>query len=114
MTAHVSLDTGLCVWHDPDRKGKADAMRQRAGKIGARRKWQRATPPPPPQTLDDAVRYASYVVHAVATGDLDAKRGQVAVKAIDTFTRGLAARDLAGQVRELQAQLKRLKKGATR
>jgi hypothetical protein len=110
MRSHLNLE-GLCIWHDPERKGRAHRMRVKAGKIGARRKWASATPPPPPQTLDDAVRYSSFVAHAVAIGDLDAKRGQVVTKAIEAFQRGLKERDLAKQVRELEAQVKTLKKG---
>jgi hypothetical protein len=109
MTSHINIENGRCVWHDPTRKGKADAMRRRAGKVGAQRKWERVTPPPPPQTTDDAVRYASYVAHAVATGALDPRKGQIVVKALDTFTRAFDRRELEQRVRALQALVKKHK-----
>lgn len=60
--------------------------------------------------MDDAVRLASWIAHAVGTGDLDGRRGQVMVKAVETFTPSLEKRDLLNRVAELEAQLKRLKR----
>lgn len=90
-------------------------MRQRGGRKGARiARKLRGSIPPPPQTLDDAVQLASWLTHAVLQGHVTPKQAQEATRAVAQFTRGLAARDVADRVRELEAQIKRFKKGAPR
>lgn len=98
----------LCIWHDPERKATASRMRRKGGRRHQLKELRRAQRvPPPPVTLDDAVRYASWITHAVATGALDARKGQIVVKAIEAFNRSFA---LAGKVRELEATVRELKK----
>jgi hypothetical protein len=104
-----------CIWHDDKRRGRASAMRRRGGKKGARiARRLRGSIPPPPKTLDDAVQLASWLTHAVLAGNVTPKAAQEATRAVAQFTRGLAARDMTDRVRELEAQIKRFKRGANR
>ncbi|MFL5613767.1 MAG: hypothetical protein ACJ796_08910 [Gemmatimonadaceae bacterium] len=105
------LDDGTyrCLFHDPNRKGKASAAQSNGGKVGGKRRWERATPPPPPQTAEDAKAFSSWLVHASASGLIDARQGAVAVRALDAFVRSLNVTEL----QQRYAKLERMAREAT-
>ena len=114
VTGGLKLDSQgriACPWHNDTMKGRASAMRRKGGRVSQKVQHARRTAiPPPPKTLDDAVQLASWLTHAVLQGHVTPKAAQEATRALTQFTRGLKERDVERQVRELQAQVKALKK----
>lgn len=117
---------GLCLWHSPLAAETAQEARIRGGeRCGEARRAKRgevktvtpADAPPIPETLEDAVTYAAWAVHAVATGQIDARTAREVNYGLTTFRMGLEKRDLLRQIRELRAKLTEYEKhghGGTR
>ncbi len=103
-------DTGLCVWHDPDRKTEADTLRRKgqAGRTPSRRAEVRTVEPKdtpgPLNDLDDLVRWASWVAIAVATGLIDARTARETSYALITFRGGIEKRDLSKELARLREE----------
>ena len=111
-TTHLALQedgTRLCVFHDPERKGKAQAMRRRGGKTSARRKKQGKRIPNAPKTMQEAKEMASWIAHAILANDIDAKQGAEAIKAVNAFMKALQYLD-EPQLAELKKLAKKLQK----
>ena len=109
---HVGPDgRPLCVWHSPDHKGRADAMRKRGGREGAKARWQRAKRPAPLRGVADVPIWTSWAADAVAAGDISPKHAQEITRACLAFLKAVQALDLEQQVRALRTELGRLKKG---
>jgi hypothetical protein len=105
---------GYCLQHDPERADEARAMRSKGGKA-PRGPRPPASPvplvvPPAPKTFDDAVAYASWLTHAIASGALDPKQGREATQALNSFRTALDKRDIAKRYDALAAFVKRMKK----
>jgi hypothetical protein len=75
--SHIGLSrAGLCMAHDPER---AERMAE-ARRSGVRSIRRRVVPeggpeglPPPPKSLADAMKFASWLTHAVCLGIIDAR-----------------------------------------
>ena len=71
-----------CIWHDPVRQEEARAARRRgaaATNAKKRPKYRTASKgsvPRRPETIEDAIEWASWAVWAVATGEVDARTAQ--------------------------------------
>ena len=113
VTFALSPD-GRCLFHDPARADKVRAMRVNGGKAARpARRPPNAAPlvvPPAPKTFDDAVAYASWLTHAIASGALDPKQGREATQALNSFRTALDKRDIAKRYDALAAFVKRMKK----
>lgn len=117
--ANFDPATGLCVWHDPARKEQAAKMRHRGGKeSGARVKARKPAvrvvspedAPKPPETLEDALAWASWAVWAVTTGTIDARTGHEVGYILRGFMDGKKHLDRTDErVKELEATLKKLR-----
>src|SRR5687768_7127959 len=46
VRAHLNVESGLCLYHDPERRGVAHAQRVKGGKAAARATWERRAVPP--------------------------------------------------------------------
>lgn len=113
---------GLCVWHDPERRGRASEMRAKGGRNTGRARRQSParpvrvvdvteTPGPPPETLEDALLWASWAVHAVATGKMDAKTGHEVGFLLRAFLDGRRHLDKVDErIRKLQETLRKLQR----
>ena len=101
---------GLCLNHDPARQEIARQTRIAGGRAsGAKKREKRiVTPsdaPPPPKTLEDAVRYFAFITHAVATGTMDARTGHECAYALTGFKSAVEKRDLERQIIALRKEL---------
>jgi len=118
----VANEGERCIWHDPGRRKEAREARRR----GARRANQKrqtkgartADPskvPDRPRTVEDAVEWASWAVHAVATGEIDARTGHEIGYVLRAFLDGRKHADAIGdRVKELAAKLKTLREEQAR
>jgi hypothetical protein len=107
----VNPANGYCVWHDPERKGRADRMRAKGGKLGGQR-WKNVVRPPDRlETLEDVKTWASWTARGVATGVIDPKRAMEINRSLTTLTKSIEKLDLADKVKGLEAMVRKLKKG---
>lgn len=126
MTTTLDPDTKLCIWHDPQRRdearrrqvagGKATAAKsKRGGRPGSETRVVELadTPGAAPETLEDATRWASWAVVAVATGKIDRATGREVGGLLRAFMDGRKNLDRVDErVKALQAKLKQLKDAA--
>jgi hypothetical protein len=110
-------DNGLCMNHDPDRQAAAREVRAAGGRAaGEAKRAARVTlpgkgnVPAPPKTLDDAVKFASWLTHAVCVGTLDARSAHEAGYALNVFKAAVEKRDLQKEIAALRAELAAAKK----
>ena len=101
-------DDGYCVWHSPNRKDEAFAIRSKGGRSNKGTTYSR--PVPPLKTISDAVKVSSWVVEQLSKGHLYDKRADVIIKAVRQFVQALEKKDLEGQLAVLKADLKALKR----
>jgi hypothetical protein len=118
VTFGLSPD-GLCAPHDPAR---AEQMRAGVAKGVAIRQQMRVTARTilpegmlrPPKTLDDAVRWSAWAMHAAVTGVIDARTAHEVGFLVNSFTASLQKRDLQREIAELRKQLDQAKQQHTR
>lgn len=110
-------DNGLCMNHDPARQADATEVRAAGGRAAGevRRKARALLPdkanvPAPPKTLDDAVKFASWLTHAVCVGTLDARSAHEAGYSLNVFKAAVEKRDLQREIAALRAELAAAKK----
>ena len=113
VTMGLDPVSGLCIVHDPARR---DELRDRQAKgRAARGAEQRRKPPakmpPMPQSLEDAVRFASWLTWAVLVGEIDARTCESSTKALRQFQLGEEKRALQDEVKKLRAELADARKG---
>jgi len=106
ITINLSRD-GYCLMHDPKRADKAHAMQVLGGH---RRRQKPENIPPAPKTMDDVVKWSSWVAHQTAKGLLDPKRAREITTALRQLTAGINIRDVQREARELRKQLKEMSK----
>lgn len=116
VTFGLSPD-GLCFSHDPLRAVEHAASQTARGRASAERKRERraslpAGMPRAPKTLDDAVRWSAWAMHATATGIIDARTGHEVGYLANAFRGALEKRDLLRQIEQLRAELAEAKKAA--
>ncbi len=107
---HDLGEKGFCLWHDPDRAEERRALQSRGGRKRSRDLALPEETPPPPETLDDCVDWASWTTRAVATGQINSTTGRIIVMALGELRRSLEKRDLEVEAAELRAQVKNLRK----
>lgn len=100
----LSADSGLCLWHDPDRREEADAARRKGHRAIAEKAKRGRTvaaedAPPPPESHEDVVSWLSWVTFAMATGKLDNKTGHDIAYTLRALREALTQRDVAEEVR---------------
>ena len=117
---HSTVDaSGLCLIHadDPTRKRQLAAARSRGGKTAAKRRIDgkirtvdASEAPPAPQTIEDCATWASWAVHAVAVGSIDARTGDTVGKLLNALQRALKDGRLVEDVTTLRAQIAELRR----
>lgn len=113
-TSNLNPESGLCLWHDPERERQAEAARKKGGRASARA--QRGTVPPgeapaPPTTLREAAEFAAWAAHAVVTGRIDKATASKVAALLNSF-RGSHEKALAEeQLADLRAEVDRLRGG---
>jgi hypothetical protein len=119
VTVSLCPDCGRCFWHCPHRAEQRRAAASKGGKAGGPgKRWKKGRPhharpdqaPPQPRTLDDCVRWSSWLAWAVSVGVIDSGTGRVAVQAIGQLVRSIEKRDLEREIDELRSQVKLLKR----
>ena len=112
----ISPTSGLCPVHDPASRERMRRTRAKGGR--ATRKGpivvDRADAPPAPQSLDDAVAFASWLTHAVVIGKIDARTAHESGYCLTQFTSAAKQRDLERRVKELLRQIDEMKKAGGR
>ena len=107
---NLSPENGRCLFHDESRAAEARETSQAGGRASAVAKRARRTADPddvpaPPKTLEDAVRWSSWAMHAVACGRIDARTGHEIGYLVNAFKAAVEKRDLERQIQELRAEL---------
>lgn len=114
----IALDSasGLCIHHDPAKGEEAQAMRRRGAAAANAREPQPddAPPPPEPQTLEDVVRWHSWIAVALARGQIGKAEATGLAYNLQQLRGALVSRDLEREVRELRAAIAALKKQGNR
>lgn len=108
---------GLCIYHDPAQAEEV-AHRQALGRT--RRGTQERTKhlalksgvPPAPQNLADAVLWASWAIHAVASGNLDSRVAHEIGFLVNAFKAAVEKADLLTEIAKLRADLADARKDA--
>ncbi len=65
----------------------------------------------PPETLDDAVTWASWLAFQIVTGELDPATVREANRSITTLKDAIHKRDLMARIRTLEKQVRELERG---
>jgi hypothetical protein len=110
VTMNLSQVSGKCIMHDPERLAARQALQAAGGKAAGvvHRRAKAADPaivPAAPKTLEDAVKWSSWAMHAIASGELDARTGHEVGYLVARFTEALNKRDLLRKVEELERKL---------
>ena len=108
---------GLCMYHDPV---QADEVKRRQALGRTRRGTSERTKhlavkngvPPAPQNLADAVVWASWAMHAVASGQLDARVGHEVGYLVNAFKAAVEKADLLTEIAQLRKDLADARKDA--
>ena len=116
----VSAATGYCLFHDPSRIEEAAEARVKGGvQQGANKRAAKAPRtvapddlPGPLESLQDCVRWSSWVARSVASGVLDKFSAHETILAIGSLRQSLKERDYLAEIRALQAELAKYKTGA--
>jgi hypothetical protein len=112
--------SGLCLWHDPKRSEQAKAARSRgAGTANAKRSPVRVIDPSdtpgPLDTVEDASRWASWIVVAVATGLVDSRTAHEMSFSLRLFCDARKTADRTDErVKQLEAKVRELRKTTSR
>lgn len=106
--------SGMCIAHDPARRGMFEAITARGGEIKARNEWERRAAaeddaPAPPETLDDIVSWTSWLTRAVATGKLDHRIAREVTNALNSMRGSLEKRDVLAEIDRLKDQVASLR-----
>jgi hypothetical protein len=109
----------MCVQHDPDRADQARALWAMGGRASGERKRRAkaALPegvPSAPRCLEDAVKWSSWTMRAIATGEIDARTGHEVGYLIARYVESVSKRDLEQRLEDALAQLKAYKAGRPR
>ena len=112
---NLSPLNGLCLQHDPDRAVEALQVVQGAGRASgvSRREARHAAPedvPPVAKTLEDAVEWAAWAMHATACGRIDDSVGRTISTLVNSFKSAVEKRDLLREIENLRAQVDTLRK----
>jgi len=110
-------EDGLCFSHDPLRAVElAAAQRARSDASGKRKRELRESLPPgmpkAPKTLDDAVKWSSWALHAVASGIISDRTAHECAVLVTAFRGALDKRDLLREIGKLRADLAAANKAA--
>lgn len=110
-------EDGLCYFHDPLRAvERAGAQKKGQRRSASSRRSGRPVTvspeeaPPPPETVEDAVIWASWAVHAVATGRIDAKTSHEIAYGLNALQRALEKTRLNDEIQDLKQQVSLLLK----
>lgn len=119
VTLNLSDVNGLCLQHDPMRRDELYAVRVAGSKARALKiqKEKAALPegvPPKPRTLKDAIQWASWATHSVATGEIDVRVAHEIAVLVREFRMALEKRALEEQVEELKKELAAARKQSIR
>lgn len=110
----LNPSTGLCFTHDPERRAEREEAWKRGGKTsGGHNKAKTRTAheedaPAPPETVADAVRWASWATWAVSVGKIDRGTGRDIGYLVRTFLKGLEKTAVADEVEEIRKMLRTL------
>lgn len=113
----LSETNGLCIVHDPEREERAREVRSAGGRAGVQARAARARPELPegmprsePKTLEDAVRWSAWAIHATAAGVIDARTGHEIGYLVNAFKAAVEKRDLQREIESIRDELDQLKK----
>jgi hypothetical protein len=110
----LSVD-GLCSVHDPARTGLMRDALAKSVEVRQQKRILAKTILPdgmlsPPKTLNDAVRWSAWAMHAAVTGAIDARTAHEVGFLVNSFTASLQKRDLQRTIDKLRAELAEAKK----
>lgn len=117
--SHIGLcdECGHCIAHCPHREETAQQARSKGGKRKAEKardsKYRTVSDdqaPPPPESLEDAVHWASWATWAVATGQIDGKTAHEVGYLLRAYMKSLDKVELGDRVEELEEKIARLRR----
>lgn len=116
--------SGLCKACRIERDEGPDAKRDYYASLGERgaeslHKARRGAPaasevPAAPKTLEDAVAWASWTIHSVATGLVTTQQAREIANTIKVFIDAIEKRDVRGEIEELREAVAELRRGKMR
>lgn len=112
-------DDGLCSAHDPARQAMREAALTKSVEVRQQRRIVAKTVLPEgmlrrPKTLDDAVRWSAWSMHACVTGVIDARTAHEVGYLVNAFTASLQKRDMQREIEKLRAELAAAKQQSSR
>lgn len=109
---------GRCWHHDPERAKSRNRARAQGGRTTSslqRARWSRTVSPDEvmeePQTVADAVRWASWLPRAIATGEIDKATGREINSSLKTFVALHEMSHVEAEVAALRRDVEMLKRG---
>lgn len=103
-------ECGRCFAHCEHREDRMARARSRGGYAAT--KGSGTLPPgevpPPPETLEDAVLWAAWASHAVATGELGTTRANAAARLLKEFRQALERHESAEKLEEIRRRVEEL------
>lgn len=106
--------SGFCASHDPAKRDRILAAARRGGEANRRKLQAPGLGPdelPPLESPQAAERWLEILGKAVATGRLGHHEATAIVRAVREFLRAHEAGSMADKVEELQAKVRKLKRG---
>jgi hypothetical protein len=117
----LGIENGFCAFHDPERAEFARAARAKGGtRAGENRRARRAEReaeergkpkvPRKPRTLDEAVKFSAWAMHAAAKHEIDCDLNRSIQYGVSVFKSALEKRDLEARCRQLEKKIQQLMK----
>lgn len=112
-TSGINPENGLCFWHDPTRRERAQEARRRGGRAAGHqnRKERRyaADVPGPLETPADACRWTAWATQALATGRIDDKTAGKIASLVRAWLSANEKRAQAEEIAELRDEIAALR-----
>lgn len=115
----LNEETGLCLWHDPEREDERRYVQSQGGKATARSRQpdgeltEDDLPGGPPTTAADARMWCAWGVWAAASGKIDPKRAHEIGYLARAFLKALETAELGDEIEELREKIEELQEDAS-
>jgi hypothetical protein len=108
VTVHLSASTGKCLWHDPERREQAEAVRARGRANAAKARqapFEAASiddAPAWPEDHEGCQSWLAWLAVAVVTGQIPPQHAREATNAIKELRQSYLDRDIESRLARLE------------